>query len=352
MPGPDRLVLRPVRFDALPGWAGGSHWGAVGALRRSCVRLGRLSALSPVGPKAIGGTAGDWRAPCGNLHTVRPEDHAATRSFLERWFRPYRAVSERNGERGLFTGYFEPELQGARHRHGRFNVPIYRRPPEFAAIAGKKTGGALARLASRRQIVAGALSGRGLELAWVDSEVDAFFLHVQGSGRIRLRDGTVMRIGFAGGNGHPYTSIGKELIGRGEIPADRVTMQSIRDWLAAHPDAARSVMAVNASYVFFRELGSSGPIGAEGVALTPGRSLAVDRRHLPLGAPIWIDTMDPLDPGRKLQRMMVAQDTGSAIIGPVRGDIFWGHDKLAPRRAGNMKHRGRYFLLLPRTVRP
>lgn len=371
-PGGDRLTLELVPYNALPGWSGDTQWNAVAALRRSCRRMVRRPDTAPAGPSAIGATVRDWRSPCAAAGAVAEGDHGAARAFFERWFRPYRVTAGGDRERGLFTGYFEPDLQGARRRHGRFTVPLYRPPPELVSVdlgafhndlagrrlVGKVVGGTLEPFASRRQIANGALAGRGLELVWVDSAVDAFFLHVQGSGRISLRDGSVMRVGFAAGNGHPYTSIGKDLVRRGALAADQVTMQSIRSWLAAHPDAAASVMAANASYVFFRERGergergADGPIGAEGVALTAGRSLAVDRRFLPLGAPVWLDTVAPLDPARPLRRLMVAQDTGSAIKGPVRGDVFWGHGKLAARRAGHMKQRGRYFLLLPRTVTP
>ncbi len=365
-PTGDRLILEPVPYSALPGWSRDAHWDAVATLRRSCRQMVRRADTSPAGPSAIAGTFRDWRIPCGAAGAVAEGDHHAARAFFERWFKPYRVSAGRDGDRGLFTGYFEPDLQGARRKHGRFTVPLYHRPPELVSvdlgafnndlagrqIVGKVVDGKLEPFASRRQIANSALAGRGLELVWVDSAVDAFFLHVQGSGRIRLRDGSVMRVGFAARNGHPYTSIGKDLVRRGALAADKVTMQSIRSWLVAHPAEAASIMAANASYVFFRELGADGPIGAQGVPLTAGRSLAVDRRFLPLGAPVWLDTMAPLDPARPLQRLMVAQDTGSAIKGPVRGDVFWGHGKLAARRAGHMKQRGRYFLLLPRTVKP
>jgi membrane-bound lytic murein transglycosylase A len=194
-----------------------------------------------------------------------------------------------------------------------------------------------------------------LELVWVDDAVDAFFLHIQGSGRIILRDGSVLRIGFAGSNGHPYTAIGKLLVARGAIEREHVSMQSIRAWLGAHPAKARDIMAANARYIFFRVRPGAGPIGAHGAALTAGRSIAVDRRALPLGAPLWLDTSYPAAdsqmPGRPLRRLMVAQDTGAAITGAVRGDVFWGHGETAARRAGHMQQRGRYFLLLPKDVR-
>lgn len=349
-PTPDRVVLTPAEFSELSGWSAGTQAGTVAALRRSCQALSRLPDARPVGHPSVGARAGAWTAPCRALGAVARADHSAVRGYFERWFVPYRVASAADGEAGLFTGYFEPGLRGARQRTSRFNVPLYRKPPELATGAGG--GGAARRIASRKEIANGALAGRGLELVWVDSVVDAFFLHVQGSGRVRLPDGAIMRVGFAGRNGHPYRSIGKELIDRGAVAAEDVTMQSIRAWLLANPLEAKSVMAANASYVFFREIAGDGPIGSQGVALTSGRSLAVDRRYLPLGAPVWLETTDPLGDNRPLRRLMVAQDTGSAIKGIVRGDVFWGHGAQAALRAGRMKQSGRYFLLLPRTARP
>jgi membrane-bound lytic murein transglycosylase A len=205
---------------------------------------------------------------------------------------------------------------------------------------------------NRAAIESGALRGRGLEMLWVDDPVDAFFLQIQGSGRVMLEDGTSLRIGYAGQNGHPYVAIGRELIARGALTREAVSMPAIRDWLRANPQEADAVMNRNPSFVFFRELDGDGPVGAQGVALTPGRSLAVDRSFVPYGVPVWLDAEDPVDGEVRVQRLLVAQDTGGAIRGPVRGDVFWGHGPEAEHRAGLMKSRGRYFLLLPKTVTP
>jgi membrane-bound lytic murein transglycosylase A len=203
---------------------------------------------------------------------------------------------------------------------------------------------------TRQEIDAGRLSGRDLELLWVDDPLDAFFLHIQGSGRVRLADGETVRVGYAGQNGQPYVAIGRLLAERGALRRDEVSLQSIRDWLAAHPAEAAEVLAANPSYVFFRLLEGDGPIGAHGVALTPGRSLAVDPSFVPLGVPVWLDTTDPLDERRPLRRLMMAQDTGGAIRGAIRGDVFWGAGEEAKARAGRMRSRGRYYLLLPRAA--
>ena len=298
---------------------------------------------------------------CAAAKQISRRDNTAARAFFERWFVPHLASAGRRAG-GLFTGYYEPELNGSRVRSDRYAVPIYVKPSDLVSvdlglfrrslkgerIAGRLVDGRLTPYASRAEIEAGRLRGRELELVWVDDAVDAFFLHIQGSGRIALVGGGMLRIGYAASNGHPYTAIGGQLIGRGAIAREDMSMQSIRSWLAANPDEAVALMNTNASFVFFRELDGEGPLGTQGVVLTPGRSLAVDRRFVALGLPIWLDTTDPLDPEKPLRRLLVAQDTGGAIRGAVRGDIFWGHGLDAAARAGRMRQTGRYFVLLPR----
>jgi membrane-bound lytic murein transglycosylase A len=228
------------------------------------------------------------------------------------------------------------------------DLGLFRKEWTGQMVIGRRVDGKFVPYPTRSEIDAGALAGKGYELLWVDDAVDAFFLHVQGSGRVVMEDGKVVRLGFAGRNGHSYVAIGRELIEQGAIPRERMSMQAIRAWLAAHPDQAGPVMASNPSFIFFRIIDGEGPIGAEGVPLTPGRSLAVDPEFVPLGLPIWLDTTDPLDPRQPLRRLVVAQDTGAAIKGPVRGDLFWGFGENAAARAGAMKQQGRYFLLLPK----
>ena len=223
-------------------------------------------------------------------------------------------------------------------------------------MAGSRTASSCP-YADRAAIDAGALAGRELELLWVDDPVDRFFLEIQGSGQVRLPDGETVRVGYADQNGRPYRAIGKDLIESGAIPREQMSMQAIRAWLEANPKQAPAMMAKNPSYVFFTELtelaAASGPLGAQGVPLTPGRSLAVDRKFLPLGAPIWVDTVAPEPRGRApVARLLVAQDTGGAIRGPVRGDVFWGAGPQAEHLAGHMKSPGRLFILLPRELSP
>ncbi len=361
VPAPE-LQFQPATFSSLEGWEGGSQAGALQALRRSCARFAKRPAERTVGPDGIAGTIADWAPVCAAARHVPAQDGEA-RAFFEKHFRPFAAIAN-SGANGLFTGYYEPELNGSRTPSAAMSVPVYLRPPELVLvdlgqfrdalkgerIAGRVEEGRLRPFADRAAIDAGALAGRSLEVAWVDDPVALFFLHIQGSGRIALDDGSTLRIGYDGHNGHVYVAIGRVLVKEGALSREEVSLQSIRAWLRANPDRAAEVMAANPSYIFFRELSGPGPVGAMGVALTPGHSLAIDRRFMPLGAPVWLDAEDPIDPTQRLRRLMVAQDTGGAIRGPVRGDVFWGPGVEAEERAGKMKSRGRYWLLLPSAV--
>jgi membrane-bound lytic murein transglycosylase A len=311
------------------------------------------------------GKAGDWIAACAALARVPAGDDAAARAYLETFFRPWLAGNGGKTD-GLFTGYYEPFLRGSKTRHGAFQTPLYRRPGDLVTvelgdfrpalkgerIAGRVDNGRLKPYADRRGIEAGALAGKDLEILWVDDPVAAFFLHIQGSGRVQMEDGSEVRVGYDSQNGQPYVPIGRELLSRGMLARDDVSMQAIRAWLLANPAQASDMMNLNPSYVFFRTVRGEGPLGAQGAALTPGRSLAVDHAFLAYGVPVWLDAEGPLDRAQRLQRLLVAQDTGGAIRGPVRGDVFWGHGADAEDRAGHMKSAGRYWLLLPRSVTP
>ncbi|MBT4932038.1 MAG: murein transglycosylase A [Rhodospirillaceae bacterium] len=366
-PPAQKLVLKKTSFNKITGWSGDRHDQVIGTLLRSCAKFAKMPADLSLG--SIGGVAGDWTAPCQAAAALPVGNTELSRAFFEAHFQPYLATADGRPE-GLFTGYFEIELKGSWLRKGPYTTPIYERPPELVdanlgdfnaelkgkRLSGKVVAGRFVPFDDRAAIDAGALSGRGLEMIWVDSPVDAFFLHVQGSGRVIMDDGSIVRIGFAAKNGHAYKSIGRELIKSGALTRERVSMQSIKAWLHDNPEKGAALMASNPSFIFFRVIDGAlkslgqqqGPIGAQGVPLTPGRSLAVDRGYFPLGIPIWLDTTDPLDPGAPLRRLVIAQDTGSAIKGPVRGDLFWGFGAAAATRAGLMKQPGHYFLLLPR----
>jgi membrane-bound lytic murein transglycosylase A len=289
------------------------------------------------------------------------------RQFFETCFVPF-VVTDHVRPAGLFTGYYEPEVEGSRERDAAYPVPIYRKPrdlvaftPDEAEQSGVKYGcrvdGRPAPYIDRRAIEAGALADRGLEICWLRSWVEAFFMHIQGSGRVRLPDGGALRLSYAAKSGLPYTGIGGVLADRGILTRETMSMQTVKAWLAENPQSARELMWLNQSYVFFREIEVDDPalgaVGAARVNLTPQRSLAVDRAIWAFGTPFWIETSYPPEArrtDRSLRRLLIAQDTGSAIKGVVRGDFYWGWGDDAALVAGHMKSPGRMTVLLPHAV--
>lgn len=337
---PSGLKLKPAAYASLPGWGMDTMEGALPAFLNTCQALAKRPAEETIGPAGLGGKAGDWLAPCDAARGLGAVDPAATRAFFERWFVPFVAEND-SGKAGLFTGYYEAEIDAARQPDAQHRYPLYRAPANGTSL-------------TRAEIEAGGLRGQGLEFLWLKDPVDAFFLQVQGSGIVTLAEGGMMRVGYGGNNGHAFVAIGKLMIEEGIIEKGSASMQSIRAWLRANPARAQELMNRNPRFIFFREV-KEGPVGAMGVVLTAGRSLAIDPAFVPLGAPLWLDTTWPVDHGniRKgapLRRLMLAQDTGSAIKGPVRGDFFWGSGEEALHFAGAMKNPGRWFLLLPVTV--
>lgn len=301
-----------LTFDDLPGWAGDDHAAALAAFVTSCPRLN-----DP-----------EWVSVCAFAAIADPEP----RTFFERFFRP---VLIGGRENALFTGYFEPELRAARNRRPGFPVPIYQRPPELEA--GQITF-------SRAEIDSGALAGRGLELGWLRNPAELYQLQLQGSGRLVFDDGGVRRLAWGGQNGHPRRPVSTEAVRRGILRPHQASTRSIHAYVANNPDDGRVLLHHDPSYVFFRELSDHpaalGPLGAIGVALTPLRSLAVDPAFTPLGAPVWIER-------GAMQRLMVAQDTGGAIRGPQRADIFFGTGTGAEQAARRVRDDGRMVVLMP-----
>ncbi|MEQ8604921.1 MAG: MltA domain-containing protein [Marivibrio sp.] len=363
-PAAEALQLTAVGFESLPGWTADPLDDAPSAFLRSCARLTLQPDERPIGTDAAPVLAGDFDAPCAAAAGLESAAPADKRAFFETHFRPFLAADAADGdEQGLFTGYFEAELTGARTRSETYATPLYSAPPDLVVadlshfdpdlagrrLIGRIEDGRFVPYPDRGAIEGGLLDGRDLELLWIDDPVDVFLLQVQGSGRVILPDGEVVRVGFAAHNGRPYRSIGRVLIERGALAPHAASWDGIRGWIEDNPEAASALFAENPRFVFFRLLeGEDGPIGAQGVALTPERSLAVDRRYVPLGAPVWLDATMPGDTDAPLRRLMVAQDAGGAINGPVRGDFFWGYGDAALAMAGKMKSRGRYFLLLPK----
>ncbi len=365
---PDHLTLSPARFTDLDGWQSDNMQPALVAFQRSCERMLRRADDKNIGPDPRMGTVAMWRPACEtaleiDATTIRSED---LRTYFQTYFAPYHAGNN-NDPVGLFTGYYEPELHGSLTRHDAYQIPLYLKPDDMINIdlgafrdalkgqkaVGRLTGNKVVPYFNRSEIEAGALSNRDLELVWVDDAVDAFFLQIQGSGRVVLDDGNILKVGYAATNGQAYFAIGRELIKRGALTPKTVSLQTIRQWLHDHPDQADDVMNMNASYVFFRKLPGdpdAGPIGAQGVPLETERSLAVDRRFHAMGVPIWLETRDAMNADRNFHQLMIAQDTGGAIRGPVRGDIFFGPGEKAALHAGHMNRQGQTYLLLPRSI--
>ena len=328
----------PRDFRDLKDWNRDNHAEAIPALLRTCAYLRSLGPSHLVGSNGKAGRVSDWQPACAAANRLRPGDGEAARHYFETWFQPV-ALRGGDGQEGLFTGYYETELNGSWTRTPRFNTPIYRMPPPSRRA-----------LPTRARVAKGALAQRGLELMWVDDPIEAFIMEIQGSGRVQMTDGSVVGINYAGQNGQKYYPIGRHLIELGVATPQTMTMHLIRDWLRSHPDQAQPVMNLNPSYIFFKLRPGGEPHGAS-TELTPRRSLAIDPNYVPMGVPIWLDIHDvPVVEGGVLRRLVLAQDTGGAIKGPVRGDFFWGHGNEAAYAAGVMKARGRYFMLVPRPV--
>lgn len=349
----------PVSFNAVPGWQQDNPAQALVAFRKSCSALQKRDPNAGVNPVEMGGKVRDWLPAC----RAAENQSIDAKVFFETWFQPYKIQTEL-GETGLFTGYYEAMLHGSRTKSSRYHVPLYKRPSDLVMvelgdfrpsmknerIAGKIVDGRLKPYADRAAIDNGALAGKNLEIVYVDDADSAFFLHIQGSGRVVMDNGQHIRVGYDAQNGHVYHAIGRDLIARGELTPETTSLQTIRAWLKNHPAEAAKLRQRNPSYIFFRELKGEGPLGAQGVALTPARSLAVDPRFVPYGAPVYISAQNPLDNKKQIQRLMVAQDTGGAIRGPVRGDMFWGTGVQAEDIAGKMKSRGTAWVLLPKAI--
>ncbi len=363
-PAEDGFSLFPIAFKDIPGWRADRHSDVLPVFLRSCSRLRKQPPNRPMGSREEMGRLSHWIRICDDAMVIRPGNQTEAQYFFESRFVAYR-VSHNQGTSGLITGYYEPALRGSWTADPHYRFPLYALPKDLISsdlgrfddkwkgeqIAGRLDENRYVPYYSRAEIEQGALRGRQLEIVWVDNAIDSFFLHIQGSGRVNLPDGSHVRLGYAGRNGLRYTAVGRELVAAGIMPLEDVTMPSIRTWMAANPLAAQALMRKNKSFVFFRVLKGEGPIGAQGVVLTPHRSIAVDRKYWPLGAPVWIDTVDPgTRPALPLRRLGIAQDTGSAIKGAVRADYFWGHGNVAGGKAGIMKGRVSLYMLLPRTA--
>ena len=332
------LAMQEIRIGRIPGWNADSHGPALSAFVASCGKINARDGRNWFGPTAQFGQVSDWQQVCNRAARL-PHDDRTAKKFFETQFRAFAVEGE-----GTFTGYYEVEVPASRVRTAGYTFPVYRRPADLGQRSPYFT---------RAQIDQGALAGRGLELMWLQTAADAFLLHVQGSGAVQLTDGTRARLSYAGNNGYDFKSIFGALKAAGYDPAvEGASMVDFRRWLNANPHKAVAAIQANPRFIFFSETHGNGPIGAQGVELTAGRSLAVDDSYFGYGVPLFLNTsfIDPTQGNkrRNLQRLMVAQDTGAAINGKVRGDFFWGTGESALQYAGRMKEKGRYFILLPR----
>jgi membrane-bound lytic murein transglycosylase A len=348
--------LERIAFSDIEGWPDDDHAAALHAFRAG----GDAKAALPK-TRSLG-VQGEELFRLVQLAGSVDQGRTAARDFFECCFVPHRVAAD-----GFVTGYYEPEAAASRTRTSRFGVPLYRRPPDLVDIRdanrpsgwdqeirfGRATGRGVEPFPDRAAIEAGALAGPGLELAWIEDPVEAFFIHVQGSARLRLQDGSVMRIAFDGKSGHAYTSIGRLAVQRGLLRQEDAGKSGLEAWLKRNREAGRALMAENRSFIFFREVDlpeHAGPLGAAGVPLTPGRSLAVDRTLHTFHTPIWVDVEELADPDRlaaKFRRLMIAQDTGSAIVGGARGDLFFGSGEEAGIQAGRVRNRASMVALVP-----
>jgi membrane-bound lytic murein transglycosylase A len=355
-PAPDveyRGRLQPASWMELPEWGRESLRDSLVAFVRGCSAL----AKQPV-----------WQTVCADASAL-PTDGSErdVAAFFESRFDPHQVINADESTSGMVTGYYEPLLRGSRTRTSRYRFPIYAVPQDLLVIdlasvypdlkhkrlRGRIEGNRVVPYLARGDIDAEPAPLKGLEIAWVDDAVELFFLHIQGSGQVQLENGQRVRVGYADQNGHPFRSLGRLLISRGELPPERASMQGIKDWARRHPGKVQRFMNENPSFVFFRELPGDlpGPIGSLGVPLTAERSIAVDPRVIPLGVPVYLATTWPNSP-QPLNRLMVAQDTGGAINGGVRADFFWGFGDSAGSQAGKMRQAGRMWVLLPKGYSP
>ena len=359
--------LEPIDWVELQGWADDDHRASFASFLNSCrpMAQGKSAPDAPPLQEAM-------RDICRKALRTKPMDAADARAFFEQNFRPVR-IAKLGDSAGFLTGYYEPVVEGSLSASDEYAVPVYRRPWNLIVSGRSRTVGGkgfpnkgkVGRLVGRRKLVPyydrgeiedGALAGRGLEICWLKSRIDLFFIQIQGSARVRLEDGKMLRLNYDSHNGWPYTPVGRILIEKGIVPRDEISMERIREWMQANPDDAKELRRKNQSYVFFREVPlaeQDEPVGGQGVRLTPGRSIAVDRPFHAYGTLFFIEADLPLASARdksKFQHLMVAQDTGSAITGPARADIYFGAGLEPGRVAGRIRHAARFAVLIPKEL--
>ena len=338
--GATQISFAPSGFGQLTGWSGDNIAQALPAFARSCARITAQPGSAPLDPSASGnfGAVRDWQALCRQAAAL-PSGEAVARRFFESNFTPV-LIASQGSSKGLFTGYWEVELDGSKTQGGPYQFPVYRAPADL--VAGRP-------YLDRAAIEDGALKGKGLEIAWLKSADDVFVLQTQGSGRIRLPDGGFERLVYQANNNRPFVDIYQMMLNQGLIPKAQFSESTVRAWMRNNPERANELRRKDPLYVFFQERKGDGPVGYQGAVLTAERSLAVDHRYIPLGVPLWLDAHDKYRPVA-VERLVVAQDIGDGIVGPIRGDFYWGSGREAQARGSNFYAEGQYWVLLPRTV--
>lgn len=357
-------LFRQADFSRLPGWKSADLKKSLMTFQTSCRAFIKQNPEQTVGTDHIDLQVKDWQPACNAALKISPIDENEAKQFFEKWFTPVEFTSP--GEKpGLFTGYYVPLIKGSFTKSKEFHVPLYETPDDLITtdlglffndiknrrLVGRLEDKKLVPYYTREQINNGALKDKARVLVWINSPIDRLFLEIQGSGIIELEDGNTIYVGYDAQNGKPYTAIAGVLIKKGVMTKDNASMQAIKRYLEAHPKQMDKIINKNQSFVFFRKM-SYGAMGSQGVTLTPGYSLAIDRQWVPMGAPLWLTTTRPdirnPDENKPMQRLMIAQDTGGAIRGKVRGDVFWGGGEKATLIAGHMKNQGHYWILLPK----
>lgn len=336
------LRLKQVDFEDLNGWSEQNQKQSLQALLHSCNKFAKMAQNRQIGGKIGDIIAADFRDVCEIANIVKTMSAKQTQNFFQNWFKPFLVQNGSRNSNGLFTGYYEASLNGSRVKTEKFKYPLYARPKDLTS----------APYLTRAEIEGGALKDKALELLYVDDKAELFFLHIQGSGRITMPDGTVVRVSFAGRNNQKFTGIGNYMADKSLIERNNISADGIKNWIRQNPDQADEVMNYNPAYTFFKFTEGEYVIGGQGVPLTPEVSLAVDSEIIPYGFPLWVETTlkDKNTPAEKFNRLMIAQDTGSAIKGAVRGDIFFGYGKEAERKASALASSGEYYILLPINV--
>lgn len=358
-------VFRPVSFEELPGWNKAELKKSLETFQTSCRAFIKQDPDRAVGTQDIDLQAKDWQPACRAALKINPATKKSAKLFFQQWFSPVEFYDVKP-VKGLFTGYYMPLIKGSYSKTDEFSVPLYEVPDNLVSvdlslflpelknrrIVGRISNNKLVPYYNREQINHGAIANNAKVLVWIHSPIDRLFLEIQGSGIIEVEDGKRIFVGYDAENGAPYTAVAGILIKRGIMTKHNASMQAIKRYLEAHPKEMNKVINKNKSFVFFRKLSMEAAQGAQGVALTPGYSMAIDKQWIPMGAPLWLSTTRPddnnPDVNKPMQRLMIAQDTGGAIRGKVRGDVFWGGGDKATMIAGHMKNEGHYWLLIPK----